>query len=378
MQILLFSFLLSLATSPVFAHPTELADRHPINEESARLVMGHLEKNGLDFDDIFVKRNSVITKRQPLSDDSINILIDTIKLNKINFDLNRLKSRPLSDDTTKALVAAIEAAGFKIDLSILGKRDDTVSDLSARANFYPNKLPDCSADPANVKPYPGKYKIGQGVKVEKKDPKGVDACDTKGSKVWCWTEQYLVETAVEYSEWAPTGFSIDCAKSSSCSSTTVALGQSCVTRTSGNEHGFEINLENKLEFTAFKQKWTIGTSPKYSYKHSSSTSDTTCTSESSQATCNWNDQKCHSTFAAQRNARVYGYLQRTCASDVPAAVQQEKGTKDLAGHTVLGIMDYSFLVPIDKIVGCGGICGDQNYPDPTPVDGNPRIPYELA
>ncbi|KAH8645894.1 hypothetical protein BGZ60DRAFT_535825 [Tricladium varicosporioides] len=378
MQILLFSFLLALTTSPVSAHPTELAVRQSISKESARLVIDHLEKNGLDLDNIFEKRDSVITKHQPLSNDSISVLIDTIKLNKINFDLNRLKSRPLSESTTKELIAAIEATGFKIDLSILNKRDDTVSDLSSRTNLLPNKMPDCTPDPANNIPYSGTYKIGQGTKVEKRDPNGVDACDTKGSKVWCWTEQYLVETSIEYSEWEPTGFSIDCAKSNSCSTTTVALGQSCVTHTSGAEHGFEANIENKFEFTVFKKKWTLGVSPKYSYKHSSSKSDTICTAESSQATCNWNDQKCHSTWVAQHNARLYGYLQRTCASDVPAVVQQAKGTKDAAGHTVLGIMDYSFLTPLDKIVGCAAACGDQIYPDPIPVDGSPRIPYELA
>lgn len=80
-------------------------------------------------------------------------------------------------------MASLEKKG----LSISSAPDDPTNNLVARtaplAVLPTDTFPSCSDDPAKEIPYKGSYKIGQGVQVPKKDPKGNDACDTKESGV---------------------------------------------------------------------------------------------------------------------------------------------------------------------------------------------------
>jgi hypothetical protein len=52
--------------------------------------------------------------------------------------------------------------------------------------------------------------------------------------------------------------------------------------------------------------------------------------------------------------------------------------KNKVGNTVLGLRDFSVVLPINKMVGCAAACKDTIYPDPTPVDGNGRQPFHLG
>lgn len=36
------------------------------------------------------------------------------------------------------------------------------------------------------------------------------------------------------------------------------------------------------------------------------------------------------------------------------------------GYYTVGMQDYNFQVPDNRIVGCAADCGDLTYPDPTP------------
>ena len=36
------------------------------------------------------------------------------------------------------------------------------------------------------------------------------------------------------------------------------------------------------------------------------------------------------------------------------------------GYYTVGMQDYNFQVPDNRIVGCAADCGDLAYPDPTP------------
>jgi hypothetical protein len=42
------------------------------------------------------------------------------------------------------------------------------------------------------------------------------------------------------------------------------------------------------------------------------------------------------------------------------------------------LRDFSVVLPINKLVGCGALCKDTTYPDPTPKDGNGRQPFHLG
>jgi len=47
------------------------------------------------------------------------------------------------------------------------------------------------------------------------------------------------------------------------------------------------------------------------------------------------------------------------------------------GKWLRGLLGFEFTVPVNKMVGCGGMCSDQAYPDPTPKEGNGRLPIEF-
>lgn len=36
------------------------------------------------------------------------------------------------------------------------------------------------------------------------------------------------------------------------------------------------------------------------------------------------------------------------------------------GYYTVGMQDFSFQVPDNRIIGCAADCGDLTYPDPTP------------
>lgn len=193
MQLQFFYLLvgLSLVVPPITALPTDTVGRQLLSEESFNDILATLEKEDMKLE------NGVLTKREPpanitqrdiLSDQAIEKLVTTITSNNINFDLGALNNRPLSEETTNALLAALENAGILVDLSVLNKRQSVDQPLVDRRASDPGPLSfaDCDPDPATVIPKATKFNIDNGFQILKKDPNGVDACDTKGSKIWCW------------------------------------------------------------------------------------------------------------------------------------------------------------------------------------------------
>jgi len=62
-----------------------------------------------------------------------------------------------------------------------------------------------------------------------------------------------------------------------------------------------------------------------------------------------------------------------CSLNHPSDTQQRVWRQDTQDW-VLGQADFSFTMPINKLVGCAALCGDQTYPDPTPSEGFGRQP----
>ena len=113
-------------------------------------------------------------------------------------------------------------------------------------------------------------------------------------------------------------------------------------------------------------------------------------------TCTWNDQDCHAIWVAQRNIQVNGYIRRSCNSNrsgesplsisrlslsyilpiiniecdaeyfsfIGTNVPNSAARSD--GYYTVGMQDYSFQVPDNRIIGCAAGCGDTQYPDPIP------------
>ncbi|KAG9231471.1 hypothetical protein BJ875DRAFT_486979 [Amylocarpus encephaloides] len=291
---------------------------------------------------------------------------------------------PVDETRYNEIMETLKQDGVTFDWSTVERRweEDSVPGFTKRVtvddSFPVNKIPECKDDPSYAIPKKTGYSINQGYKVPKIGSK--DACDNGYllKKDRCWTEQWWVETEIVFENWKNTGFAIDCAKTSSCSTTTIDLGQTCTSHSVSNDNGFEQGIEGKLEFAiASGGKFTIGTNPKYSYKHSEGDTSTICTSESSQARCTFDDEKCHSVWSAQRNMKIHGHLQRVCyRGNDSNGIQQN--TKRDDGTYVRGQLGYSFTYPINKMVGCAALCGDQTYPDPTPAEGNGREPLSWA
>jgi hypothetical protein len=204
-----------------------------------------------------------------------------------------------------------------------------------------------------------------------------DAYTTGHGDNHCWTEQWWVETEIVYQDWAVTGYAIDCNQTSSCSVATVHLGQTCTAHTVTNDNSIETSLTGRWDVdTKVAGKFGVDISTGYSHTWSVGNTDTTCTTDSGQATCNFSDHLCHQIWQAQRNVEVYGYVARVCNGKGGNDIQQN--TQNKAGKWVHGQLGFSFTMPVNKLVGCAALCGQQSYPDPTPKEGNGRIPYPTS
>lgn len=182
---------LSLVVPPITALPADTVGRQLLSEESFNDILATLEKDDMKLENGVLTKGEPpanITRRDILSDQAIEKLVTTITSNNVTFNLGALDDRPLSEETTNAVIAALENAGILVDLRVLNKRQSVDQSLVDRRASDPGPLSpaDCDPDPATVIPKTTKFNIDDGFQIPKKDPMGKDACDTKGSKIWCW------------------------------------------------------------------------------------------------------------------------------------------------------------------------------------------------
>lgn len=86
--------------------------------------------------------------------------------------------------------------------------------------------------------------------------------------------------------------------------------------------------------------------------------------------CTWDDKKCHQVWYADRVMRVWGHAQRVC-TDKGSGTQQSTKRGD---QWVRGQAGFETTLPINKLVGCGGLCNELKYKDPKPANEG-RHPY---
>ncbi|KAL9561400.1 hypothetical protein ACKAV7_014755 [Fusarium commune] len=202
-------------------------------------------------------------------------------------------------------------------LGDLEARGETVESLVKRidARVYRDEIPDCSkVDPSKMIPKQTGYSVDQGVKLPK-DGKD-DACTTGTGADHCWTEYWLVESAVE--------------STSICNSNVAQIGQGCTSHTRTWSNGVDwkiVDASIDLAIPNSEAKITLGSSVNYQH------------------------------------------------TDLNEVQQQTKNAK---GRYVLGQAEFSIAIPVNHIVGCNAKCSDLTYNEPIPTDGTVRVPFDVT
>ncbi|KAI1772143.1 hypothetical protein F4818DRAFT_189295 [Hypoxylon cercidicola] len=259
-----------------------------------------------------------------------------------------------------SLVQAVPTSVAERDLTELVSR--------ATPEQFRDQLPGCGDDPSYSTQKSG-YKKDQGVKVPREGKN--DACnDGSGNSAGhCWTEYWIVESEVEYNNWVNTGSAIDCKSTSRCTSTDIDLGQTCASYTVSHSDGGEWKiLDVAVDGKIFKD-WglKVGGSISYKWDNTKANQQTACTSQSARNQCSWEDDKCHQVWYAQRDVRLHGYAMRVCnGKNKKGDSQMNEQRAD--GKWVRGMEDFSFRLPINKLVGCNGWCEQTTYPEPVPEE----------
>jgi len=254
------------------------------------------------------------------------------------------------------------------------------------ADTYRGFVPGCDDDPSYAtQDQKGPYGVRTGIKVEKSGKD--DECTHGSGADHCWTEYWLAESAIEYSNWQNTASAVNCPSGSkdSCSVNVGTLTQSCSTTTTTISNGFDLKI--------FESSLTIpvpgipggtaaftGLSPTYNHQKTTSTTEQACKTDQSSATCTWNNDggdpndRCHQVWYADRVLHVWGYAMRVCNKCSNGNVQQKTGNGD---NCVRGQKQMDFLLPINKLVHCDGKCGVTNPGLTRPTD-EPKRKYGSA
>jgi hypothetical protein len=271
------------------------------------------------------------------------------------------------------------------ELLELAKRATTVSS-------FLGTIPGCESgdDPSNKDtPKPG-YQVNQGIRLPKSGAN--DQCTTGKGNNKCWTVYYLVEAAVEYESWLPTGSAINCPADAggSCSVQITSLQQSCSTTGSTQSYGHDkvlnaaISLGIKGPDGPQGQALSAGLSVGGGYTWTESKTDhdlvQVCKSETSATTCNWatpakdgtTKDLCHQVWYADRVLHVWGQAQRECNKCTGDGVQQNSGDGKIC---VRGQKGFEFLIPINKLIQCDGVCNANDPGISIPPNGG-RFPYQ--
>ncbi|KAL6399782.1 hypothetical protein AUP68_17189 [Ilyonectria robusta] len=278
------------------------------------------------------------------------------------------KRQPIDERGLHSIINDLDARGESLDSLI--KRIDP--------KIYRDEIPDCSTeDPSFMIPKQTGYSVDQGVKLPRMGNN--DACTTGHNGDHCWTEYWLVESAVEYTSWQNSGAAIDCKSTSSCNSNVAQLRQSCTSYTRSSSNGVDYKiLDASLAYAIPNTAATVTFGSSINYQHTDVSSDTSmiCTTDSTTNQCNWEDQACHQVWFADRTKRIWGHMDRVCVGTTDAAVQQQ--TLNANGRYVRGQAEFSIAIPINHIVGCNALCSDQTYSEPIPTDGTVRMPFDVT
>ncbi|KAK3330450.1 hypothetical protein B0H66DRAFT_469938 [Apodospora peruviana] len=255
---------------------------------------------------------------------------------------------------------------------------------------YQGKIPGCTHDddPSNVGTPKPQWDVNHGYKIPKDG--NDDACTSGHGADHCWTEYYLVEAAIEYFDWQPSGSAANCSADahSSCSNAVGSLAQSCSTTGMTESNGWDwkiIDIAGQLSYgggpsRTFGGSLTAGGS--YTKSHSEVKYDLTqvCKTDSATVTCSWENpdgerkELCHQVWFADRVQHVWGQAQRVCnkcKGTAGVTVQQNTGDGKVC---VRGQKEFEFRVPINKIVHCDGKCHDIESGLPKP-ENTPRMPF---
>lgn len=261
---------------------------------------------------------------------------------------------------------------------------DELINLAKRATIssFAGKIPGCDSkdDPSNKDTPKPSWPVNHGVKIPK-DGKD-DECTHGTGGNHCWNEYYLVEAAVEYFSWLPTGSAINCPKDKdgSCGVDVTSLAQSCTTTGTTTTKstdwkiidasaalgiGFGEGVKNSVDLSA-------GTSYTKSWATTQHDLTNTCRSDASTAHCNWKGgSDCHQVWYADRVLHVWGQAQRVCNKCSGDGVQQNTGDGNVC---VRGQKEFDLRLPINKLVHCDGACNSNNPGVNQPPNG-PRAPY---
>ncbi|KAI0124314.1 hypothetical protein BJ170DRAFT_638855 [Xylariales sp. AK1849] len=270
---------------------------------------------------------------------------------------------------------------------------DELLNLAKRATIkdFAGKIPGCGSadDPSNADVPKPQWAVNQGVKIPKNKDWKDDACTHGHNADHCWTEYYLVEAAVEYFSWLPTGSAVNCpaAPKGGCSVQVTSLVQSCSTTGTTSSDGWDwkvIDAAGSINIGLGKDGGVKGGGDfslggGYSKSHVSTNYDLTnvCRADSSSVTCSWTNGDdtpktlCHQVWYADRVLHVWGQAQRTCNKCTDGKVQQNTGDGKVC---VRGQKEFELRLPINKLVHCDGEC-NSNDPGLNQPPNGPRGPY---
>lgn len=271
----------------------------------------------------------------------------------------------LDDSTTNSTNFRINGLEYSPDEPLKLAKRATIKD-------FVGKIPGCDDDPSIKNTPKPKWSVNEGVRIPKNKGDNDDACGSGHNANHCWTEYYLVEAAIEYFSWLPTGSAANCpaGPKDSCSIAVSSLAQSCSITGTTSSKGYdwkiiEASAKLPIKFDKWGLKSTIDLTGGMGISKKWETTDhhltNACRQDSSTATCTWNNDGtekkslCHQVWYADRVLHIWGQAQRVCNKCGNADnVQQQTGDGTVC---VRGQKEFDFLLPINKLVQCDGACG---------------------
>lgn len=179
---------------------------------------------------------------------------------------------------------------------------DELLKLAKRATIkdFAGKIPGCDDDPSKKDTPKPNWPVNHGVRIPKNKDANDDACGSGHNADHCWTGYYLVEAAVEYFSWLPTGSAVNCpaGPKDSCSVAVSSLAQSCSLTGTTSSNGWdwkiiESSAKVGIEFEKWGLKNSVDLAGGMGISKNWATTDhhltNTCRQDSSTVTCTWNN-----------------------------------------------------------------------------------------
>jgi hypothetical protein len=228
-----------------------------------------------------------------------------------------------------------------------------------------NQVPSCKGadnDPTWTR---GKsmYADGAGVFITKD-------CAKKGKDNNCWTDYMIVGSKFHYTPWMQAMGNINCPDNGTCAQAVGKWGQSCTSSQ------WSITGSAGVEFDLIAIKGKVEVSGTYGQTKQ------TCSTDTTQSTCTWNNEGCHSIWKSDMVQTVYGYMRRSCTKpshNKLANMMDSPQRPD--GFYTRGMTDFQFDLPGVTAVDCLGTC-DPGYKGPTNLpyaqNNGDMVPWPLA